>query len=80
MAVPQSITDALAALDTATNEVATYIAGLKGVISTSMTQADVDMVHNGIDAAVARLKALASDQGNPVPPLTPGALPKVKKP
>lgn len=73
MAIPQKLTDALARLDTETNEMATYVRELHDKISMSMSQADVDAVHAGLDAVATRLDGIAKDPDNPAP--TPEPLP-----
>lgn len=67
MPVPQSIEDACAQLDKATNDVAAEIADLTSQISTGMTQADVDSVVARLNAASTKLEGLAASPTNPVP-------------
>ena len=71
MAIPQKLTDALARLNSETNEMRDYVLSLKTVISTSMTQEDVDTVFAAIDAVANGLDSIAKDENNPVPPLEP---------
>ncbi len=69
-AIPQQFTDAMTAINTATNEVATEVARLRDQVNTGMTQAEVDAFSAEMLAVVERLKGIAADPGNPVPPLT----------
>jgi len=71
MALPQKLTDALARLNTETDEMASYVRGLQDTISTSMTQEDVDSVHAGLEAVATRLDGIAKDPENPAPPVEP---------
>jgi len=71
MAIPQKLTDALARLDSETDEMATYVRGLQDTITTSMTQDDVDSVHAGLQAVATRLDGIAKDPENPAPPVEP---------
>ena len=73
MAVPQSITDALAQVDDATTKLGAFIAKLLDEIKVGMTQADVDSVKSRLGTVANQLTALAVDPNNPVPspPPTP---------
>lgn len=69
--IPQNLQDSLNGLNDATNELATVMADLRSKISTSMSQADVDAVTATLTQVEGRLKGLAADPGNPVPPAAP---------
>lgn len=68
MAISQELQDAMAAIDTATNNVAQRITDLSGQISTGMSQADVTAVVSQLNAEATKLNTIAADPNNPVPP------------
>lgn len=68
MAIPQSVTDALAQLDAETTAVGVYVEGLRDLVKTGMTAAEVNTVATGMTAVADRLKGLAHDPQNPVDP------------
>ncbi len=68
MAIPQAVTDVLAALDKATTDVSNKIDALIAQIGTGMTQAEVDQVVSGLQAESDKLEKLAADPANPGPP------------
>jgi predicted RecB family endonuclease len=67
MAVSQAVTDVLAKIDTATNDVAAELKKLAGQIGTGMTQAEVDTLVTQLQAKADTLEGLAADPANPVP-------------
>jgi hypothetical protein len=73
--VPGPITDALANLNAATDQLAVYVRTLQQRVSTQMTQADVDSVKSGLDQVAARLEGLAKDPHDPVPDNPPAPVP-----
>lgn len=75
MAVPQAMTDALKAIDDRTTELAAVVAGLRGRITTAMSQADVDAVVGQLGEVEAHLKGIAADPANPLPGAGAGAAP-----
>lgn len=75
--VPQSLTDALKAVDDDTNALASVVTDLRSKIKTSMSQAEVDAVTATLGDVATRLTGIAADPNAPVPP---GAMPKFKKP
>lgn len=52
---------ALDAINVATNNIAADLAGLKTLVGTGMSQADVDLVQSRLDASQAALEALAAE-------------------
>jgi hypothetical protein len=60
MASADTMKAALAAIDTATNNIAADVAALKAQIGTGMSQADVDAVQATLDATVSKLEAIAA--------------------
>lgn len=66
-AVPQSLTDVLASINTATDAVATKMTALRGQIKVSMTPTEVQGVQDQISALVTRLNGIAADPTDPVP-------------
>lgn len=70
-AIPPELQQTLADLDQATNETATTVQGLRNQIKAQMTPAEVQQVQTGLDGVVQRLRGLAQDPDNPVPPPTP---------
>ncbi len=73
MAIPQDLQDVLAKVDADTTAVAAAVTSLIGLISTSMTQADVDTVKATLGGIATRLEKTAADAQNPVPPGPPPA-------
>jgi hypothetical protein len=72
-AVPPEYTDAMTDVNAATDELATYVDGLRGTIKTSMTQAEVTAATQGLQAVSSRLRGIAKDPNEPVPPPDPNA-------
>ena len=68
MAISKELQDAMAAIDDATNAVATRITDLSGQISTGMSQADVDAVVAQLNTEATKLNTIAADPNQPVPP------------
>ena len=68
MAVPQVLIDKMKEVDDETTAVGVEVARLRDLVSTSMTAEDVATVTNGLDAIETRLKGIAADPNNPVPP------------
>jgi hypothetical protein len=68
MAISQALTDALAAVDKATNDVAARVTTLAGQIGTGMTQAEVDSVVAQLNTEATKLEGIAADPNQPVPP------------
>lgn len=68
MALAEEIRALLAKIDAATNAVAERIAQLKAQIKNSLTDAEVADIQSQLTAAEARLRAVAADPDNPVPP------------
>jgi len=60
MASADTMKAALAAIDTATNNIAADLDALKAQIGTGMSQPDVDAVQATLDATVAKLEAIAA--------------------
>ncbi len=73
MAVSPELQALLGRLDTDTTAVATAVRSLLDLISTAMTQADVDTVKASLTGIATRLEQTASDASNPVPPGPPPA-------
>lgn len=68
MPVPQDLADVLKRIDADTDAVAATVKSLDAMISTAMTQADVDTVKATLAAVATRLEATAADPNVPVPP------------
>ncbi len=60
MASADTMKAALAAIDTATNNIASDLDALKAQIGTGMSQTDVDAVQATLDATVSKLEAIAA--------------------
>lgn len=71
MATPQKITDALARLNTETDEMAAYVRDIKEQLSVSMTNEEIEALSAGLEAVAVRLDGIAKDQDNPAPPVEP---------
>lgn len=65
--VPQELIDALAKIDTATNEVATVVTQLRDLVKTGMSAEDVAVVRGNMTAVADRLTGIAKDPNAPVP-------------
>jgi hypothetical protein len=79
MAVPQALTDALAKVDTETNNLAAVVTDLRSKIGVGMTQTDVDAVDATLDAISTRLSGIAADPTNPIPAGPGPQMSKAKK-
>jgi hypothetical protein len=66
--ISQELKDAMAELDTETTAIGNRIADLSGQITTAMTPDEVKQVVDQLNSESSRLKTLASDPNNPVPP------------
>ena len=75
MAVPQDLQDVLNKIDADTTAVANTVKALDALISTAMTQTDVDAVKATLSAVATRLEGIAADPNVPVPPGPPPAPP-----
>lgn len=67
-AIPPELTEALADLNAATNEVAATVDTLRAQIKNQMTPAEVQQVQQGLADVSGRLRGMAADPNNPVPP------------
>lgn len=67
-AIPPELTEALADLNAATNEVAATVDTLRAQIKNQMTPAEVQQVQQGLSDVSNRLRGLAADPNNPTPP------------
>lgn len=74
--VPQELIDALAKINTETDNLAVVVTALRDAIKTSMTQADVDSVKTSLSDVATRLSGIAADPNAPVPP---GPTPQFRK-
>lgn len=74
--VPQELTDALARINTETDNLAVTVTALRDQIKTTMTTQEVADVTSGLNAVADRLKGIGADPSEPVPP---GPTPMFKK-
>ena len=71
MSLTSDLNAKMTALDEATDEIAADLEALRNQVAGGVTPADAEALVATLDMKIARLKELAKDPENPVPPVEP---------